>query len=340
MRRVVTTGVLGVLLLSVLLVGAAPASPALACGCGIVVAPDGTSVDSSNERALVYWNGEKETIELLLDVESDAPDLGIIIPTPLPALVAEGDPRLFDLVESTIAPQRRVETDWWGLGYLLPDPVPTDVTVIDRVQVGGVEATTIAATDSVSLSTWLAANGYSFTEENTKSLLTYVQRGWSFTVLRMVGDEKITGQLDPIRLTFETARLIYPTMIARAQTEPYTLRLYVFDKQRVAAARANSPTQDIEGQSTVLWAGKMTDVRLAALGDYLTAFDIRYEDPKDMRSDVGFVYTVSDDDVKPETVHYAMVTLLKIPVGTLIVGWAALGLAIAAGHIIGRRRAR
>jgi hypothetical protein len=336
MRRLVAIGVL-----SALLVGTAAASPAFACGCGVVIAPDGSTVETSNERALVHWDGEKETIELLLDVDSDALDLGIVIPTPLPALVTEGDSRVFDIVESTVAPVQRVETDWWGLGYLLPDPVPTDVVVLDRVQVGEVEATTIAASDPVSLSTWLAANSYSLSEDVTKAMTTYVQRGWSFTVLRLVSDTKISGQLEPIRLTFETARLIYPTMLARAQATPHTLQLFVFDKQRVSIARANSPTQDIEGDVTVLWSGKVTDTRLVSMGQYLTAFEVRYASPdKDLKSDIAFVYSVSDSDVKPETVHYSMITLLKIPVGTLIVGWTLIGLAIAAGHFVGRRRAR
>ena len=52
------------------------------------------------------------------------------------------------------------------------------------------------------------------------------------------------------------------------------------------------------------------------------------------------MYSVSDADVKPETVHYAMITLLGIPVGTLVVGWTVLGLALATGHFVGRRRAR
>ncbi len=336
MRRLVAIGVL-----SALFVGTAAASPALACGCGAVIAPDGSTVEASDERALVYWDGEKETIELMLDVQSDALELGMILPTPLPALVSEGDARLFDTVENTVAPERRVQTDWWGLGYLLPDPPPSDVVVLDRVQVGPVEATTIAAADTGGLSTWLAANGYSITAAVTKSLASYVERGWSFTVLKLTSDDAFSGQLDPIRLTFETARLIYPTRIAAAATTPQSMRLYVFDSQRVTVARANSPTVDIDGEVTVVWAGKVTDARLTAMGAYLTAFDIRYPDPKEqVTSDLAFVYSVSELDVKPETVHYAMVTLLGIPVGTLIVGWTVLGLVIVTGHVVGRRRAR
>ncbi len=336
MRRLVAIGVL-----SAIFVGTAAASPAFACGCGVVVAPDGATVAVSNERALVHWDGTKETMELLLDVESDALELGIVIPTPLPAIVEDGDPRLFETIENTVAPVRRVETDWWGLGYLMPDPPPSEVEVLDRVQVGPLEATTIAAVDTAGLNTWLAANGYSFSETVTKSLASYVERGWSFTVLRLMGDDPMTGQLDPIRLTFETTRLIYPTRISQVETAPQSMRLYVFDKQRVTVAKANSPTVEIDGDVSVAWAGEVSDARLTAMGAYLTVFDITYTEPKkQITSDLAFVYSVSDRDVKPETVHYAMVTLLGIPVGTLVVGWAVIGLALVTGHVVGRRRAR
>jgi hypothetical protein len=236
---------------------------------------------------------------------------------------------------------RRVETDWWGLGYLFPDPPAADVVVLDRVTVGPLEATTLSAADTAGLSTWLAANGYSISELAAKSLAGYVERGWSFTVLRLTSDQPFTGQLDPLRLTFETPRLIYPTRIAAVETTPQSMRLYVFEKQRVKVAKANLPTVDIDGDVTVVWAGEVSDTRLTAMGAYLTVFDIRYAIPKEeVTSDLTFVYSVSDADVKPETVHYAMITLLGIPVGTLVVGWTLLGLALATGHFVGRRRAR
>ena len=336
MRRLVVMGVL-----CALFVGTAAASPAFACGCGVVLAPDGATVDALNERALVYWDGEKEAIDLLLDVKSESLNLGMILPTPLPALVSEGDARIFDTVQNTVAPVRRVETDWWGLGYLFPAAQPEDVVVLDRVQVGPIETTTIAASDTGGLNTWLAANGYSISEKSIKALASYVERGWSFTVLRLTSDDVVNGQLEPIRLTFETNRLVYPTRIAAVETVAQSMRVYVFDKQRVTVAKANSPTVAIEGDVTVAWAGKVTDGRLAAMGAYLTVFDIRYSDPKKQAtSDLTFVYSVSDNDVKPETVHYRMITLLGIPVGTLIIGWALIGVAIATAHVVGRRRAR
>ena len=140
MRRLVA-----IAMLSALFITAGAASPAFACGCGVVVGPQDQQVAASNERAIVHWDGTKETIDLQLDLESESLAAGMIIPTPLPALVSEGDARLFDLAEGMAAPTDRVETDWWGLGYLRPDPEPQEVVVLDRVTVAGVESSHLTA---------------------------------------------------------------------------------------------------------------------------------------------------------------------------------------------------
>ena len=336
MRRLV-----GIAILSALLVTAGAASPAFACGCGAIVGPQGQPVDTANERAIVHWDGTKETIDMMFDVKSESLAAGIIIPTPLPALVGQGDTRLFDLAEATAAPTVRVETDWWGLGYLRPNPEPENVVELDRVTVGSIETITLAASDTAGLDTWLANNGFAVSAAKTKALANYIERGWSFTVMRLTTDEALSGAIGPIRLTFDTPRLVYPTRLAGAETTPQSLRLYVFDTQRVKVTMAHSPTNDIDGSVAVVWAGKPLDSRLTALGQYLTVFDIRYDNPKDeVTSDLAFVYSVKAGDFKPESVHYRMITLLGFPVGTLIVVWVVVGLAIVTGHFVGRRRAR
>ena len=336
MRRAVAIGVL-----SAILVGSSVASPAFACGCGGVVAPVDSAAAVSNERAIIHWDGDRETMEIMVDMASNAVSAGIIVPTPAPATVSPGDARLFELIESVTVPSKRVETDWWGLGYLMPDPPAVEPNSIQRVQVGPLEATTIAATDAAGLETWLAANAFVISKEMTKALAGYAELGWSLTAIKMTRDEPIDGHVDPIRLSFNTERLVYPMRLARSETTPQHARLFVFDKQRTGVAKANSPTIDIDGSVSVAWAGATHDRRLSALGAYLTVFEISYDDPaKQATSDLGFIYSMNEKDVRPEIVHYRMITLVGIPVGTLIVTWTVLGILLTLGHLLGRRRAR
>jgi hypothetical protein len=340
MRRAVATGVLGAVLVG-LLTFASAAAPAAACGCGGVVGPPDSAVSVSNERAIIHWDGGKETIELMVDMASDSNTAGIIIPTPFVPEVSAGDARTFELIESSIVPTTHIETDWWGLGYLMPDPVETVADTFTRVRVGPLEATTIAAEDTASLDTWLAVNNFEISPDLAKSLSGYAELGWSLTAIKLTNETGLGGHIDPIRLSFETDRLVYPMRLAKSEKTPQSVRLYVFDKQRTGVSKANSPTVSLDADVTVAWSGATEDQRLLALGSYLTVFDIRYDDPpKQATSDIGVVYSLSESDVRPKTVHYRMITLLGIPVGTLIVLWTALGLTLALGHVVGRRRAR
>jgi hypothetical protein len=336
MRHAVAIGIL-----SAILVGTAGASPAFACGCGGVVGPPDSDVSVSNERAILHWEDGKETMEIMVDMDSDQPTAGLIIPTPSPAAVSQGDARTFELIESTIVPGARIETDWWGLGYLMPDPVEVTADEFSRVRVGPLEATTIAASDTASLDTWLAANKFEITPKLVKSLAGYAEAGWSLTAIRLSNENGLTGHVDPIRLSFTTERLVYPMQLAQNETTPQSVRLYVFDKQRTGISKANSPTIDLDAEIAIAWSGKPEDRRLLDLGAYLTVFDIRYDDPPEQaKNDIGVIYSLSEEDVRPETVHYRMITLLGFPVGTLIVFWTAIGLILALGHFVGRRRAR
>lgn len=336
MRRAVAIGIL-----SVILVGTSAVSPAVACGCGGVVGPPESAVSVSNERAIIHWDGKRETIELMVDMASDSDSAAMIVPTPLPAEVSQGDARTFELLESVIVPTKRVETDWWGLGYLLPDPPMAEPDRFTRVRVGPLEATTIAASDRAGLDTWLAANGFEISESLAEGLAGYAEVGWSLTAIKLTSEEALEGHVDPIRLSFNTERLVYPMQLARTETTPQSVRLYVFDKQRTGVSKANSPTLDLNASVNVLWAGEPEDRRLLELGAYLTVFDIHYDDPaKQATGDIGVIYSQSENDVRPETVHYRMITLLGFPLGTLIVVWAVLGLTLTLGHLVGRRRAR
>lgn len=356
MRAAAVIGIIGAVLLCSGLPGAARAetpsgdpspsvapAPAIAhsCGCGVLVSPKGSSVAVTRERAIVHWSHEEETIQLMVDAHSDSHTAGIIVPTPRAADVTAGDPRLFGLVENLIQPETHVETDWWGLGYLRPSVESPGVTVLDRVRVGELETTVLAASDAPGLTTWLTKNDFAVSAETTEALQNYVELGWSFAVIKLAADSNFDGRVDPIALTFDTERLIYPMRLAHLSAEPYDLRLYVFDEKRTHAVKASAPTVDLDGNVTVAWAGAVSDRRLTELGPYLTVLDVHFDDPqKEISGDIGIVESDQQGDVTPELTEYRMVTLLGVPVGTLVLVWALLGIAIAFGHLVGRRRAR
>jgi len=340
MRRLVVMGVVSSALAASLVLATA-ATPALACGCGAIVAPPDTRVSTSDERVILSWNGARESMELSFDVSSTSLAAGLIIPTPTPATVEAGDARTFDLIENLVTPEERFETDIWGLGYLMPENEPAMVTVLDRIELGALEATSLASTDSAGLAAWLATNEFEITDELTEALSSYVELGWSFTAVRLTAGAPLSGRLDPVRLSFATDRLVYPMRLAQLDPGQRHVRVYVFDSQRAALTQASAPTRELDADVSVLWAGEPRDARLSALGSYLTVLDVHYEKPDEQAtSDIGVVQSSNQSRIKPEVVRYRMITLLGFPVGTLVVLWFAIGFGLVAGHLIGRRRAR
>ena len=321
MRRVLAVGFVTLALLATSAVG-----PANACGCGGVVGPPDTTVTASSERAIVSWDGEKETIELTFDIDSTTPTAGLIVPTPAPAVITSGDLRTFDVIESVIQPTVVVQKDWWGIDYFIDEEKPAAVDSLERVPLSPITTTTIAASDSIALQAWLTLNGYGVTDAMASAIKTYADYGWAFTLISLNSEDVINGHIDPIRLTFATNRLVYPMRLARSEDTPQNVRVFVFDDHRNDVTQAAAPTLNIDAEIETLYAGEVQDSRLTALGAYLTAFDIRYADPKNqVTSDIGFFESISDDSVVPTVVDYRPVTLLGLPVGTLVVVWAIVG---------------
>lgn len=336
MRRVLAVGFVTLALLATTAV-----TPAYACGCGGVVGPADSSIAASSEQAIISWTGEKETIELTFDIDSDTTSAGLIVPTPGPATISAGDLRTFDLIEGVIQPEVIVEKDWWGIDYFAPDPVPIVADTTPRVSLGPIETSTILASDAVALQAWLTLNGYGVTDAMSSAIKTYAEYGWAFTLISLKSEDVIDGHIDPIRLTFDTKRLVYPMRLARSEPGPQNVRLYVFDDHRVDVTQAAAPTLAIDGEVDDLYAGPVEDTRLQALGSYLSAFQLTYNDPQlQVTSDVGFFASVSDKGISPTVTEYRPVTLLGLPVGSLVVVWVLIGVILVFAHFRGRQKAR
>ena len=176
-----TTKALGLAVATALLVGLQVASPALACACGAPAPLPGTEVDVNRETAIVRWDGDSEEIVMQLDMISDAGETGLVVPTPKPATVSAGDAQTFDDIVAEIQPRVQTKYDWWGPnpfeGSGAGGPDGSAPQVLDRVQLGPIEATTLAASDSQGLTEWLDENGYALSPAVSAELEPYVADG-------------------------------------------------------------------------------------------------------------------------------------------------------------------
>jgi hypothetical protein len=298
------------------------------------------------ERAIISVVDGIQTTDLLLETTSTSATAGLIFPTPTPATVSLGDLDDFDAIESAMLPRPSYVDDWWGIDAIVAEVSRDDQSipvVLNHVELGDIEATTLAASDSQGLLTWLRTNDFALSSATSALLAPYVKAGWSFVAVKLTSDKDLEGTLDPVRVSFETDSLVYPIRLIQGYTEPHSLRLYVIDDHRVElvreAEKGKSP-QPINAAQKVTWAATLRSGEPQA-GRFLTVFDVRFDDPdQQASSDIYFAPAKANDEVVSTVTVVKPMTLLGVPFGTVLVGSAALALLALLGFFVTRMRVR
>lgn len=319
---------LAVIPAAAVLIGLQVAAPASACACGAPAPRPGTDVIVDKEHAILSWIDGQERIELLLDMLTDADDVGFIFPTPNPATVTVGDRQNFADIEEAIQPRRVVEDDWWGVDVGGDGgSVGAEPQILDQVQLGPVQATTLKASDAAGLTSWLDANGYAIRDEIATLLDGYVESGWFFVALKLTSDVPLEGGLDPIRFTFDSDELVYPMALSKAATTPQLARLYVFQDHRARVAALDNPSA-ASTYGAAVWAGPAPDA-VPGLGAYLTVIDLTFDSPaSQVPGDLVIVDNGDDSSLIPEYRVVRPLTIFGVPFGVLVI------LGVAAGGVI------
>jgi hypothetical protein len=313
------------------LTGLGIAQPAAACACGAPTPPDGVRVTVGQEQALVTFDGASERIDLVLDMLSDGAETGLVLPTPTPATVTLGDVALFEALDRQTEPEVVVRQDWWGgAGDGAAGGAPP--TVLSEVDLGPVQAVTLAASDADGLREWLDANGYGIAPGVQALLGDYVERGWSFAALKLTGEQSLEGQLEPVRFEFATEAAVYPLLLSQASTQPQSVRLYLVGEDRMAVAFPDGA----ELPGDVSWAGPIDEPELMPLGAYLTVVDAYFFDPAaQITGDLDIRSTGQRTDFSPVTERTEFVQLGGVPLGVVLLVVGALLVAMLAVVLIG-----
>lgn len=332
LRRLLTAVVLAAGLVLV------PVLPAAACACGGVAPAPGAEVTVGREHAIISWRDGVQQLDVLLGVLSADTETGLVFPTPSPATVSLGDLADFEAIDRVTTPRRVEDFDWWSVGGSGDGGAGAPPEVLDRVQLGPIEAVTLAASDSAGLQTWLVENSYELSPEVTALLDGYVERGWFFVALKLTGDAPLDGDLDPLRFRFETDEPVYPLELSRAAAAPQTVRLYVFDehRQRVSFVGGGEPAA-----SFTSWAAPVSGTEVERFGAYLTVFELYFSEPSSqILGDLEFTDALSDETTGTDYHVSVPVRVLGIPAGWLLLGVVALSLVslVVVLAVVGAKR--
>ncbi|MGW4769314.1 DUF2330 domain-containing protein [Nocardia sp. NPDC004278] len=307
-------------------------APASACACGGVANPPGRPASVGEETALVGWDGRRETVLMRLALESGTDQAALIVPTPKPATVAGGDAATFTELRNLTAPRIVTERRWFSrssrgsAGEGATSAAGGGPTILDRIQLGPLEATTLSGGSLDGIRKWLSDNGYEMRPEVIGTLDPYLREGWSFVAMRLTSTKPLDGALDPVRLTFDSDRFVYPMRMSSAAKQAQYVHLYALGEHRLRRTDPDATTQTV----SVDFAGRVTttDPELTQLTtnahNYLTELRISIDHPADIHSDFTFEPDTTDAQIY-QTIHRTEpVELFALPAGLVILGAASL----------------
>ncbi len=195
-------------------------------------------VDMPGQKAIILYDAERGREELILSVQllSEGADAAWVVPVPsrpeVSAASAEWFVQLSDLTQPEIKMRLNV-IPLMGAGAA-EDGSP-GVELLSRERVGAYDVSVLAAEEPGALLDWLDENGYAFPEEGLPILDNYVQEGWYFMATRVLPGEsaRLDGDVQPLWLSFETARPVYPMRLTALVDDYIDVLIYVLSDHRV-----------------------------------------------------------------------------------------------------------
>ena len=326
MNRIVVrlvAGLTAALLLSAgLLVGPQRAA---ACACGAVISEGKVS----GEVSVLAWDGKRQSIDMSMMLDRSIENAGWIMPTPTVADIALGSTADFAVLARASAPKVVVKKVFRPLDHLFgvgsdgtgAEPRSTGAQVLRTAEVGPFTVTTLTGTDANAVNRWLRSNDYPSRDDLVPAFQGYLDQGWVLQAVKLTardGGAVFRGSLPSLRMTFDTARPVYPILLSAQASIEQSVRIHVL------AAGPMSVTQDASEDHPLqlVFSGKIPTDELdnpLVSGDtvHLTTYEAFYYDPASITHDITFAADPQMSDY--QQVHTIYDNTAGGPVGLLVV---------------------
>lgn len=220
-----------------------------ALACGGFFCNSAQPVDQAGERIVFAIDDVAGQIEMHVQVayEGPASEFSWLLPVPTQPEVLLSTDDLFVRIGAATAPQfvptqvevgRCVESPVISRGFdsavSAPEAIDQDggVTVTSTSQVGPYDVTVLTATDTATLTEWLATNDYDLPAGGEAKLGAYVSAGSYFVALKLQKDRD-DGDLAPVALRFPGTEPIIPLQLtAVAVTNELPIQPFVLSRAR------------------------------------------------------------------------------------------------------------
>lgn len=216
---------------------------------------------SADQRAVLTFDGGRETLILQTAYEGDGSDFAWVIPVPEHVTAGDigtADPAIFDDLYYLTEPWTYYGARGGGgiLGCSSGGQRRlTSVRVWETMRVDDYQIAILSAGESADLADWLNQNGYAFPAGHQGELDYYVGKSWFFVAVRIgpaasdyggappppIGGGNRPDHLRPLRLRFDTSAPVYPMRISAASSDgEVEVLLYIIAPHRVDSGNYNT----------------------------------------------------------------------------------------------------
>ncbi len=209
------------------------------------------SAASSDQRAVLAFDGGRETLVLQTAYEGDGTDFAWVIPVPVqvgPGDVATADPRIFDDLYELTEPRAYQGAGGGGVFGCGGSGGGTSrsVRLWQTFHVDGYDVAVLSAGESSDLADWLDQNGYTFPVGQQAALDYYAGKSLFFVAAKLSPTGSGGGdEARPLRLSFDTPEPVFPMRISSATSSgEVEVLLYVIARHRVTSS--NYATQAVQ----------------------------------------------------------------------------------------------
>lgn len=221
-------------------------TPTLAKADGGIFYPVDYPTAQTTQKAFIYYQNQTEDLIIATSFQGNAKDFAWVIPTPSKPTIDKSKVDLFnDLAIITKTTESGPDVVY---NKSLPgesgSPKSAPVEVISEKTIDVYDTAILKATDENALAKWLSDHGYTFPQDKSSELKSYVENGWYFAVAKIqpklivgggIASQLASGTLTPLRLAFKTDKIIYPMKLTRvaldqipASTKPTNLPISLY----------------------------------------------------------------------------------------------------------------
>ena len=194
--------------------------------CG--ASPSGQPVTFGDQSNIIVWNAATKTEHFVRNAffDTKAKDFGFIAATPTLPELSEANEHVYDLLAS-------FEPHGIGCGAGAANndaPASAEagaVDVLQQVDVGKYQATSVKSDDPAAMSAYLKQNGYASRPDLDEWVRFYTAKKWIFTAFKVRKLENTEAQTGVIRMSFKTDEPFNPYYVPSGNSGPGgTLKIY------------------------------------------------------------------------------------------------------------------